>query len=184
MEIEDLKNYNILYAEDSKTIRSQLSDILKELFNDVYIAQDGQEAIEIYNKHNLHLDLVITDIQMPRVDGIELSKYIKSDNKDIPIIITTAFDDIKYLMESIEIGVNKFVVKPVKFDKLMEGVLEVMSIYFQRKEIVKKNEEITALLATFERIVYDNEFDLEMFKSKFGDKTAHIQYQDIELFFD
>jgi CheY-like chemotaxis protein len=184
MEIEHLKNYNVLYAEDSKTIREQLGDILKELFNDVFIASDGQEAIEIYDEKNLHIDLVITDIQMPRADGIELSKYIKSNNKDVPIIITTAFDDTKYLMESIEIGVNKFVVKPVKFDKLMDGILEVMAIYFQRKEIVKKNEEIIALLATFEQIVYNNDFDLDKFRDKFANREKNIKYEDIELFFD
>jgi len=183
IKIEDLKNYNVLYAEDSQTIRAQLEDIFQELFNDVFVAKDGEEAIELYNEHKYSVDLIVTDIQMPKCDGIELARYIKQDNIDIPIIITTAFDDTKYLMESIEIGVNKFVIKPVKFDKLIAGVEEVMEVYHQRKELRKKNEEIMAMLATFETIVYDDEFDLEKFKHKFGSDTKQITYEDIEIFF-
>jgi YesN/AraC family two-component response regulator len=83
-------------------------------------AKDGKEGLELY-KTNKH-DVIVTDIKMPVMNGFEMSRAIKLINKEIPIIITTAYNDTELLIESIEIGVRQFILKPIITAKLFESI--------------------------------------------------------------
>lgn len=154
---EKLKSLTILYAEDEEGIRRNIADSLKYYAKDVYEACNGQEAYEIYSEKNP--DIILSDIHMPILDGISFVKRIRSENRDIPVVMITAHTDKKYLLEAVELHMEKYIVKPVDLDELFEvlekcvDVLEVNNkvtlkvdkdyIYdYDRKELLYKDEVI------------------------------------------
>ena len=109
--MDAFKKYTILYIEDDEGVRTINSRFLTRMFDELYEAKDGQEGYELYLKY--HPDIILTDIKMPRMDGITLSKKIRQTDKTTKIIISTAFSDKSYLMEAIELNLEKYIVKPI-----------------------------------------------------------------------
>jgi len=93
---------------------------------------------------NNSIDVVISDIKMPVMDGIEMAEKIKKTNPDIPIIITTAFSEVPYLIKSIKIGVSRYIQKPMKIKNLIEAIYEVVLPKIQSAEIKALMEELTS----------------------------------------
>src|SRR5574344_2457708 len=89
-DISNLKNITVLYVEDEKDLREVTSSILQSFTKNQYIAANGQEGYELFLKHNSDIDLIISDINMPILNGLEMIKKIKDINKNVPIIVTTA----------------------------------------------------------------------------------------------
>lgn len=148
MKVSDyLKNLNVLYVEDEENIREPFSFLLKKYFKNVYIAKNGQEGLELYKKYNP--DIVITDIRMPVMDGIEMSKKIKELNPDSLIIVITAFSDTDYLTKAIDIGIDAYLTKPLELDKLFKKLNFFASIIKNKKE----KEEFFHLL----KEIFDNQ---------------------------
>lgn len=116
----EFENIKILYVEDEKFIRENAISYLKRLFKDVFEAKDAFEALEIVNTKKPHI--IITDIKMPKMTGIELVRKIRETNKDVQVIMITAFTDTSYLMDAIELGLVKYLVKPVMHDKLFPAL--------------------------------------------------------------
>lgn len=125
------KDLSLLYVEDDQSIRDKTAVIFKNLFNHIDIAEDGQEGLELYNKYkednSKHYDIVVTDIQMPRLDGIGLAKEIVNVNKNQKIIIISAYDDKEYLIDLINLGIDAFMEKPISSDNLLKVLYEVCS---------------------------------------------------------
>jgi DNA-binding response OmpR family regulator len=114
------KNIKILYAEDEEGIRENISFILSLLFKEVFVAKDGEEALEYFEEKNP--DLLIIDICMPRLDGIEVIKCIRKVNKDIPIIVLTAHTEQPYLFRAIELNITRYLLKPFSKDSLLDAI--------------------------------------------------------------
>ena len=115
-----LKTLTILYVEDDSCIRLQLAQFLNRLCGNLYLATNGKEGIEIFKQCSPNV--VITDISMPEMDGLQMGGAIRAINPCIPIIITTAFEEPCYFHRAIDLGVDKYVTKPVSLD-LLETVL-------------------------------------------------------------
>jgi len=115
-----LSNITILYIEDEKMIRDEVSYFFSKYVKNFHTATNGQEGLELYNQ--IKPDLIITDIQMPKMNGLDMIKEI--NNKKIPIIITTAFSDIDYFLKAIELNVNKFIIKPINLMELVKSIQE------------------------------------------------------------
>ncbi|MES0489877.1 MAG: response regulator [Leptospirales bacterium] len=113
----DLK---ILIVEDEKTIRDQFKIILNRMFKTVYEAENGKMGIEIYLAWKP--DIVITDIRMPVMDGLEMISEIKNINPSVPIVVVTAYSDQEYLMKAINLNVEKFITKPIDVSILKESL--------------------------------------------------------------
>ncbi len=113
-----LKNFSILYVEDSKTLKEHMKDILSGLVKELFIAKDGKEGLSQYALHKP--DIIITDINMPNIDGLQMAKIIRKSNKDIPIIFCTDFENIDNLKQAISINVHSFIHKPIKEDKIIQ----------------------------------------------------------------
>ena len=127
--ISNTKKLNVLYVEDNKQARIQTIKMFKNYFNFIDVATDGEDGLQCYNSYflnsNKYYDLVITDIDMPNMDGINMSKNIYKINKHQKIIIISAHDDKKYFIELINIGVEGFIQKPVSFEQISE-VLKIV----------------------------------------------------------
>lgn len=118
--------YSILYAEDETKIRELNKELFSELFENVYIAEDGQEALDLY--HEYKPDVVFLDISMPLVNGIQVAQEIRKTNAEVPIIILTAHDDKEYLLPAIDLRLHKFIKKgTIRFselDRILQTIIE------------------------------------------------------------
>ena len=132
--ISILKNITILYAEDEKDLREVTHQILKGFTKKQYVAQNGQEGLELFKKYENEIDLIITDVNMPILNGLDMVKEIKKINLNIPIIVATAFSNKEYLLEAIDIGVDKYVLKPIDIAKLLQ-VMSQSLIYHELKDL-------------------------------------------------
>lgn len=117
MQNEFLK-LTLLYVEDDDVIRQNAVEYLSGYFKEVYGAKDGQEGLECYKDNKP--DMIITDIEMPRLNGLTMVKKIRKSDKSTPIIITTAYTDTEYLMQAVELQLIKYIVKPINSKKLSE----------------------------------------------------------------
>ncbi len=125
--IQDLRKecrlLDLLYVEDDTTLSTAMLKTLKEFFNSVTVAFNGEEGLELYKKVNF--DIVLTDIMMPKMDGREMSRHIREISPNQSIVVLSANEDSTHLMELIEIGVHKFVQKPPNLLHLCEALLAV-----------------------------------------------------------
>ncbi len=133
-----LKQLSILYVEDDDATREQLSELLRRWFGAVHLAADGQQGLYLFSRHRP--DLVVTDIQMPVMDGLQLAKTVKEMDRDVPVIFTTAFNDQDYFLRAIEIGVDRFVTKPVDIPRLQEALANAARVQQERREILVYRE--------------------------------------------
>lgn len=132
--ISILKNITILYAEDEKDLREVTHQILKGFTKKQYVAEDGAQGLELFKQHENEIDLIITDVNMPILNGLEMVKEIKKINMNIPIIVATAFSNKEYLLEAIDIGVDKYVLKPIDVAKLLQ-VMSQSLLYHELKDL-------------------------------------------------
>lgn len=116
-----LKKLEILYVEDDEAVRQQFSLFLKRRVGSLLTADNGDAGLRIFREKRP--DIVITDILMPVMDGLDMAQEIRNIDDSVPIIVTTAFEQTSYLMRSIEIGVDKYVIKPVKIDLLHAALI-------------------------------------------------------------
>lgn len=116
--IAQTKQKKVLYVEDDKDICKNVSDLLKNIFLLVDTALDGQEGLEQY-KNGVY-DLVITDIKMPRMNGISMIQEIQKINKNQKIIITTAHDEAEYQTKFEALGISDILQKPITFESLLK----------------------------------------------------------------
>lgn len=139
------KDYTVLYAEDDEQTQESMGSILHRLFKTTYIANNGAEAIRLFKDH--HPDIVLTDIQMPKVTGLELARAVKEISPKTPIIITTAFNEERYFLNAIELGIDSFLLKPIEKEKLFNVLYKTITqIAYEKKahelEELKKVEAI------------------------------------------
>jgi len=108
---EILESHSILYAEDELGVQQTTAAYLHRYFKEVYTASDGQEAWELYTKHKP--DVLLSDVDMPHMDGLTLALKIREHNSSIPIIMITAYTDTDKLLKATELNLTKYLVKPV-----------------------------------------------------------------------
>jgi two-component system, OmpR family, response regulator VanR len=111
-----LKEKTILFAEDDIITRTQMTEILEILFRTVYSAQDGEEALVIYEDEKP--DIILTDIKMPKRDGLSLIRRIRQQDYKTPIILMTSFAEQELLINAANLSIDGYLVKPVELEKL------------------------------------------------------------------
>jgi YesN/AraC family two-component response regulator len=136
---------SILYVEDEQVTRSAVARMLKRRVLTVYEAENGREGLDLYKQYRP--DIVISDIRMPVLDGMEMSKEIKALNKNSKIILTTAHSDAGILMNSIEVGIDKYIMKPLDMASLFSSVEKCAENIMLEKKIQQQNKEKDELIA-------------------------------------
>ena len=119
-----LKQLTILYAEDEKTTRENITKTLKLFVNDVIAVKDGAEAIAAFSKKQVHI--VILDYVMPIIDGNSVARSIREKNPHIPIIMLTSHSDKEKLLSAIKTGVNDYLEKPPTLETLMNALFDAV----------------------------------------------------------
>ncbi len=131
-----LKQLKVLLVEDEAKLASLLKNTIGDNFYSFSIASNGKEGLQKFA--TLKPDIVITDIMMPQITGLDMAKEIKKQDKNVPIIILSAFSDTQKLLNAIDIGVIKYFIKPFDIDELLEYI-ESISETFESK-IVQLND--------------------------------------------
>ena len=115
--LKDLKSLNALLVEDEIEIQQTFHETLKYFFNDVYVLNNGLEALNFMKSTN-DVNVVFTDYEMPYMNGYELVKEIREFNKKIPITIISNHDDKEKLQKCMPLGLYGYLFKPLQYDKL------------------------------------------------------------------
>jgi len=145
------RQISLLYIEDDLDIREIYLDSIKEEVELLYFASDGEEGYEAYLKHKP--DIILLDINMPKLDGLSLAKKIRESDSNVKIIITTAYSEQEKLLQAIELYLIKYILKPIDPTLLKEALQKAKS------EIILKEEEQRAIYRLDEETIWD--FDAE-----------------------
>lgn len=133
MDLNCLKDCVILYIEDEISVQHQTKMILDDFVKEVRVANNGEEGLKIALSEKI--DIIVTDIMMPNMNGIDMLKAIRAENKNIPAILTTAFTETEYLMEAIKLKVDGFITKPINIKDLINSIYNVMLPRVQKEEL-------------------------------------------------
>jgi len=121
---EKCSNLKILYVEDNEKVRQQTKKALSIYFPHITLAINGKEGLEKIKKNNI--DIVFTDINMPKMDGLSMIKNIRSFDKNIYIVVFSAYDNSEYLLECIDHGVDGYILKPFKFNQIQNIIEKII----------------------------------------------------------
>mgnify|MGYP000945629978 FL=1 len=135
-----LKTLKILIVEDEKKLASLLKESILDTFFKVIIAKDGDEGLKKYN--SFKPDIIITDIMMPFCDGLEMTQKIKELDENIPIIVLSAHSDKEKLLKAIDLGINKYFIKPFEPDELISYINKIVLKLQKEKKVLLKEDFI------------------------------------------
>ncbi len=133
------KEIKLLYVEDNADARHATMVILEDFFDDIIVAHDGADGLEKFRENEI--DLIITDINMPKLNGIEMSKKIRESDKDISILILSAYNESEHFMDSIKLGVEGYFIKPIDIEQFI-GVLKRVVAKVILKDEALKNQNL------------------------------------------
>jgi DNA-binding response OmpR family regulator len=182
--MKNLKNKTLLYAEDEISVQEQYSLYFKNIFKEVYLVTNGEDALCLFEEKKP--DVLILDINMPKINGIELTKKIKSINSKIPIILLTARSDKETLKTAIELNLLTYLEKPVSRNDLKEA-LNKLTKYFEDKNIINlwQVEDNFYYWNNNQKFLYINDKNIKLTKKEtlflnlLIEKNSICTYQDI-----
>ncbi len=117
-----LKEKKVLIVEDDNSTIEVMSDILKDDVKELFLARNALEGLEIYEDQNP--DIVVTDIEMGEMNGLEMARALKEIKHDLPIIIITAYNNQEYLELAEKIKVDHYIKKPVEYNKFLNALID------------------------------------------------------------
>ncbi|MFH1137590.1 MAG: sigma-54 dependent transcriptional regulator [Pseudomonadota bacterium] len=165
----------ILVVDDEKNYLLVMTTLLTDKGFEVLTAESGEKALEQVKKAGTDLDLVLTDLKMPRMDGIELLTRIKEIRPRLPVIMMTAFGSVENAVEAMKKGAFDYIVKPFKNEDLTRAVLKALEM----GRLVRENEELSQALRerySFGRIIGKSKPMLEIYRliEKVADTRATV----------
>jgi len=162
------KGFSVLYVEDNKALRTNAAKLLQKFFDKVDVASDGKEGLEKFKRY--HYPLVITDIKMPNMDGMTFVSHVRKIQPDTKIIVMSAFDEKDFLFKAIELGIFRFLKKPV-------NVTELTNILYAAVMQVK-HERNTKLFYTHLNNVFNYQSSMVMMLNKAKPILANQSFLD------
>ena len=181
--LEILKNYTILYVEDELEVKEDMEEYLSSYFKTLYSASDGKKALELYHLH--HPDVLLLDIGIPKINGLELAKEIRHYDNDVKIIMLTAYSDTKRLLEATELKLTKYLIKPFS-PKTFKSTLTLLTNELQKSDdnflnlgdgyIWEKSKERLILNGKSIKLC---EKELRLLRLLLSKKTQTVTYEDI-----
>lgn len=116
----DFSDLRLLYVEDDSTMRDLLVSSLKPWIKNIYFAFNGKDGLQQFLE--IKPDIVISDLRMPCLNGLEMTRKIREINTEVPVIVTTAYSDLEVLIEAVEAGIVHYLIKPVYIQDLLESI--------------------------------------------------------------
>jgi diguanylate cyclase (GGDEF)-like protein/PAS domain S-box-containing protein len=173
-----VRKLSILFVEDDSEVRESMSNYLRRRVNQVYTAQDGVAGLRCFKERDA--DLVISDVRMWGMDGLEMCRAIRKTDPNIPLIIISAYNESDILLSSIDLGVTKFIVKPVEIDVLMEAIASIALSLEQRRNADIRFQQMDSIL---NEAGYETErvrgYVSHFLEANHGDEIANIRHLNI-----
>ncbi len=166
------RKLSVLYAEDETNVRQNYVMYLQKYFKVVYEAQDGQEALELY--HEKTPDVIILDISMPYINGLEVAKQIRQNDIKTPIIILSAHSQEEKLLKAVKLQLLDYLIKPIKRDELEDVINKAK----HRIEVNNDDLDRKRVLLLKNNYVWDKNTNLLYHK----DKVVHLKKSESKLF--
>jgi two-component system, OmpR family, response regulator VanR len=139
-----LKNKSVLFVEDDQIMKMQITKVLEMLFQKVFCAEDGESAYLLYKEKSP--DIIISDIKMPRMNGLELIEKIRQTDYKIPVILLTSFTEKKILLGVVNLSIDGYIIKPVELTTLIVTISKAM----------QRTERIEGLVPITQNIFYNS----------------------------
>ena len=153
--LENTRTLHLLYVEDDVKLLESTKEIFEIFFNSVTTATNGEDGLtsykDFYQAHNYYYDIVITDINMPKLNGLDMAEKMLKINAEQAIIITTAHNEMQYLSKAINLGVDGFIIKPIEAHKLKKVLFKSAQAITDRKFVISHVdmiEDLNVLLDT------------------------------------
>lgn len=134
------RHLKILYVEDEPQIRENTETLLSTIFSVVRTAENGKEGLALYEKDSF--DIVISDILMPEMNGVKMIEKIKAVNPNQSIVVISACEDTKYILELINLGISHFILKPVNAEQMISVLYSVAETISNARKVAEFNENI------------------------------------------
>jgi len=172
----------LLYVEDEEITRETVCTLLQRRFPDLLIhtARNGAEGLQLFRE--LCPDLVMTDIKMPVMNGIEMARHITELKANVPIVVTTAHSDMAYLIECIEIGISRYLMKPIDSGKLFAAIAGCLATIQLERELQAQQDHIRKLSRAVEQspssiVIVDPMGVIEYVNPKFTALTGYSEQE-------
>ena len=162
------KKLTVLYVEDEADVRGSTCRLLENYFARVDVAENGQLGLERYNMmlDKKRYDLVISDVNMPHLNGLEMARLIRNRYAEQVIILITAHNDTHFLLDAIKLGINAYILKPIDLDELSKVFLQsaknivnqykVIELQAEEKQRIELNERYQKALLKWSNINFEN----------------------------
>jgi len=189
--LKEIVNYgqtlNVLFIEDNEEVRIQLEKLLRNFFSNIDLEENGLTGYEKYTnfkeENDRYYDLVITDLSMPKLDGLDLCKKIISTNSNQLILVISAHTESKKLLELIEVGIYKFLQKPVDYNNLLNSLSSIISKIKREKSFVKLENDVKDMRDDNEKlnelVITDNLTSI--YNRRFIDNILTQRFSDLEM---
>lgn len=168
-DLNHIKKLKILFVEDDPVVRNSTTEILQIFFADVLIAHNGIEALEILLIEQP--DIILSDIKMPKMDGLLLTQKIRSQHNTIPIILLSSYSDQETLLEAANSCIDGYILKPIELSHLLATI----------DKAIKRKTPIKKILQFSEHIIYDQRTH-ELFINKQSITLGKKERQMLEYF--
>ena len=132
----------ILYAEDEDSIQNGITETLSLFGIHVICAKNGQEGLSLFKAAKTKIDLILTDIKMPKMDGLLMVQKIREVDEFIPVVITTAHQETNLLMKAIDLGISSYVLKPIDIYKLKETLHKAIEPKILKEQLLEQNKKL------------------------------------------
>lgn len=152
---------SLLYVEDEPEIRELLRGVLVRKFPhmEIHTAENGMAGLELFRERRP--DIILTDIRMPVLDGIQMARGIREENSTASIIVISACSETDYLLEAIKMGISRYVLKPINHKLLFEAIDDCATRIIRERQVKAQNELIRRLNEELEQRVVDRTAELE-----------------------
>lgn len=137
-----LNQSTLLYLEDDEVIRSETLSIFQKVFKQVFVGKNGEQGLELYNTNKDQIDIILTDINMPKLDGIDFMSQVRKEDFELPILIVTAFNDLQILVKAIKLNVTDYIVKPMQLNSTLKILHRILTNRFNQKLVAKQKNEL------------------------------------------
>jgi len=187
---EFLNKLTILYVEDEAAVREVVSRPLSKLCKNAYVAEDGLEGLKLYEENKNNIDIILSDINMPNMNGMEMLKEIRKTDDNVPFIFATARADSEYPIQAIDLNVNHYILKPIDVKDLINKIQDICEQKYLENRLQTKQKEIKRYLDAINNvaivfkmrvdgsITFVNEGFLDI--SKFSkDEALQLNFNDI-----
>ena len=162
--LSSLSSIRLLYAEDDAETREELQSILERYVAELYTAKNGREGMELFKQ--FHPDIIVTDIQMPEMNGLSMAADIRAIYPDQAIVVLSAYNDVEYLFRALELGIQHYITKPISVERLLNKLAEIT----EQKNLLNQIEQNRKLLEQYKMLVDEKAIVVKM------DKNGSINY--------